>query len=72
MITLFFQNFIKNQHSGCKKEQVVAYQHAEPGSQRAGVAPEDIDAKAEDGLKVQNAIEAMITSWETGTIVELD
>ncbi len=38
----------------------------------ADVAPEDIDAKAEDGLKVQNAIEAMITSWQTGTIVELD
>jgi len=38
----------------------------------AGVAPEEIDAKAEDALKVQNAIEAMITSWQTGTIVELD
>lgn len=37
----------------------------------AGVAPEDIDGSGEDGLKVQNVIEAMIKSWETGTIVEL-
>ena len=37
----------------------------------AGVAPEDIDAKAEDALKVQNVIEALIRSWETGTVVSL-
>ena len=37
----------------------------------AGVDPEEIDGKGEDGLKVQNVIEAMIKSWETGTIVEL-
>ena len=37
----------------------------------AGVAPEEIDGSGEDGLKVQNVIEAMIKSWETGTIVEL-
>jgi len=37
----------------------------------AGVAPEDIDAKAEDALKVQNVIEALIKSWETGTVVSL-
>jgi predicted dehydrogenase len=37
----------------------------------AGVAPEELDAKAEDALKVQNVIEALIRSWETGTIVTL-
>jgi predicted dehydrogenase len=37
----------------------------------AGVAPEAIDAKAEDALKVQNVIEALIKSWETGTVVSL-
>mgnify|MGYP000204743868 CR=1 FL=1 len=37
----------------------------------AGVAPEELDAKAEDALKVQNVIEALIRSWETGTVVSL-
>ncbi len=37
----------------------------------AGVAPEEIDGSGEDGLKVQNVIEAMIKSWETNSIVEL-
>lgn len=37
----------------------------------AGVDPEEIDGKGEDGLKVQKVIEAMIKSWKTGTVVEL-
>jgi predicted dehydrogenase len=37
----------------------------------AGVAPEEIDAKAEDALKVQTIIEAIIKSWETGQVISL-
>jgi predicted dehydrogenase len=37
----------------------------------AKVKPEEIDAPAEDALKVQSIIEAAKTSWETGTIVTL-
>lgn len=37
----------------------------------AGVAPDKIDASGEDALKAQRIIEAAITSWETGTVVEL-
>lgn len=37
----------------------------------AGVAPEEIDAKAEDALKVQTIIEGIIESWETGKVVTL-
>ncbi|MCX7011220.1 MAG: Gfo/Idh/MocA family oxidoreductase [Candidatus Sumerlaeota bacterium] len=33
--------------------------------------PDQIDGKAEDGLKVQTIIEACIESWDKGTIVEL-
>ena len=35
------------------------------------VAPEEIDAKAEDALKVQTIIEGIIESWETGKVVTL-
>jgi len=35
----------------------------------AGVAPEEIDAKGEDALRVQTIIESIIESWETGQIV---
>lgn len=38
---------------------------------KAGAAPEDIDASGEDALKVQTIIEAAIESWETGKVVEL-
>lgn len=37
----------------------------------AEVHPDDIDASGEDGLKVQNIIEAAIESWETGKVIEL-
>lgn len=37
----------------------------------AGVAPEEIDAKAEDALRVQTIIEGIIESWETGQVVTL-
>jgi predicted dehydrogenase len=37
----------------------------------AKVKPEEIDAPAEDALKVQRIIEAAKTSWETGTVVTL-
>ena len=35
----------------------------------AGVAPEEIDASGADALHVQRIIEAIIQSWETGTVV---
>jgi len=35
------------------------------------VAPEAIDASGEDALKVQTIIEAIIESWEKGTVVDL-
>jgi predicted dehydrogenase len=35
------------------------------------VAPDEIDASAEDALKVQTIIEACIESWDTGQIVSL-
>ena len=38
---------------------------------KAGVAPDEIDASGEDALKVQTIIEAAIESWETGKVVEL-
>ncbi|MBN2048083.1 MAG: Gfo/Idh/MocA family oxidoreductase [Anaerolineaceae bacterium] len=38
----------------------------------AGVDPEELDAKAEDALKVQRVIEAIRESWETGQIVSLE
>ena len=34
-----------------------------------GVVPEEIDASGEDALKVQTIIEAIITSWETDSVV---
>ncbi|MHB9033959.1 MAG: Gfo/Idh/MocA family protein, partial [Anaerolineae bacterium] len=37
----------------------------------AGVAPDEIDAKAEDALRVQTIIEAIIESWETGKVVDI-
>ncbi|MCE5260194.1 MAG: Gfo/Idh/MocA family oxidoreductase [Chloroflexi bacterium] len=37
----------------------------------AGVAPDEIDAKAEDALRVQTIIEAIIESWETGQVVTI-
>ncbi|MEE4195442.1 MAG: Gfo/Idh/MocA family oxidoreductase [Anaerolineae bacterium] len=37
----------------------------------ADAAPEEIDGSGEDGLKVQNVIEAMIKSWQTNSIIEL-
>lgn len=37
----------------------------------AGAAYDQIDASGEDALKVQLIIEGAITSWETGTVVEL-
>jgi predicted dehydrogenase len=37
----------------------------------AKVKPEDVDAKAEDALKVQTIIEGVIKSWETGQVVTL-
>ena len=37
----------------------------------AGVAPDEIDAKGEDALKVQTIIEGIIESWETGQVVTL-
>jgi predicted dehydrogenase len=37
----------------------------------AKVKPDEIDASGADALKVQNVIEAIIKSWETGTVVTL-
>jgi len=37
----------------------------------AGVAPDEIDAKAEDALRVQTIIEAIIESWETGQVITI-
>lgn len=37
----------------------------------AGVAPDEIDASGADALHVQHIIEAIIQSWETGSIVTL-
>ncbi len=37
----------------------------------AGTAPEDIDASGADALHVQRIIEAIIQSWETGSVVSL-
>ncbi len=37
----------------------------------AGVAPDQVDAKAEDALRVQTIIEAIIESWETGQVVTI-
>ena len=37
----------------------------------AGVAPGEIDASGADALHVQRIIEAVIESWETGTVVTL-
>ncbi|NPV08584.1 MAG: Gfo/Idh/MocA family oxidoreductase [Anaerolineae bacterium] len=36
-----------------------------------GARPEEIDASGEDALKVQTIIEAIIESWEKGTVVTL-
>lgn len=36
-----------------------------------GVAPEAIDARGADALHVQNIIEAIIQSWETGQVITL-
>jgi predicted dehydrogenase len=38
---------------------------------KAGVAPDEVDASGEDALKVQSVIEAAIESWDTGKVVEL-
>lgn len=37
----------------------------------AGVSPDEIDASGADALHVQRIIEAIIRSWETGTVVTL-
>ena len=37
----------------------------------AGAAPDEIDAAGADALHVQRVIEAIIRSWETGTVVTL-
>ncbi|MFM7321969.1 MAG: Gfo/Idh/MocA family protein, partial [Armatimonadota bacterium] len=37
----------------------------------AGDKPEDIDASGADALHVQKIIEAIIRSWETGTVVDV-
>ena len=37
----------------------------------AGAKPEEIDASGADALHVQRIIEAIIMSWETGTVVTL-
>ena len=36
-----------------------------------GHAPEQIDASGADALHVQKIIEAIIESWETGTVVTI-
>ncbi len=36
-----------------------------------GVKPEEINASGADALKVQQIIEAIIESWETGKVVTL-
>lgn len=38
---------------------------------KAGAAPEEIDASGADALKVQTIIEAAIESWDTGKVIEL-
>ena len=38
---------------------------------KAGVAPEDIDASGEDALRVQTIIEGAIESWHTGKVVSV-
>lgn len=38
---------------------------------KAGIAPDQIDASGEDALRVQTIIEAAIESWETGKVIEL-
>ena len=38
---------------------------------KEGVAPADIDASGEDGLRVQTIIEAAIASWDTGQVVSV-
>ena len=38
---------------------------------RKGTAPDEVDAKAEDALKVQLVIESIIKSWETGQVVKV-
>lgn len=38
---------------------------------KAGAAPDEIDASGEDALKVQLVIEAAIESWDTGKVVTL-
>jgi len=38
----------------------------------AEVSPEEINASGEDALKVQAIIEAIIRSWETGQVVEIE
>lgn len=38
---------------------------------KAGAAPDEIDASGADALKVQAIIEAAIESWDTGKVIEL-
>lgn len=38
---------------------------------KAGAAPDEIDASGADALKVQTIIEAAIESWDTGKVIEL-
>jgi predicted dehydrogenase len=38
---------------------------------KAGAAPEDIDASGEDALRVQTIIEGAIESWHTGKVVSV-
>ena len=35
-------------------------------------APDQIDASGQDALKVQTIIEAIIRSWQTGQVVDID
>ena len=38
---------------------------------REGTPPDEVDAKAEDALKVQLAIESIIQSWQKGRVVKV-
>ena len=38
---------------------------------RKGTPPDEVDAKAEDALKVQLAIESIIQSWQKGRVVKV-
>ena len=38
---------------------------------RKGTPPDEVDARAEDALKVQLAIESLIQSWQKGRVVKV-